>query len=124
MTSDEERPFHGPPRPERLLHAAADQLHEMFGVHRQIDRVLYESAQRVGGVEFATIFDPIPRAAITATPRKDAINHDQVFLRSTPMSSAETEGALALLEILHGDFAAQNVEAFVEFTDREKFFER
>jgi hypothetical protein len=125
MTADEDRPFHGPPRPDGgLIHAATDQLHEMFGVHRQLDRVLYESAQRVGGVEFASIFDPISRASIAARPRKDAINHDQAFLRSTPMSSAETEGSLALLEILHGDNASANIEAFVEFTDREKFFER
>ena len=121
----EERPFLGPPRPDGgRLHAAADQLHEMFGVHRQLDRVLYESAKRVGGVEFATIFNPISQAAIAATPRKDAINHDQAFLRSTPMSSAESEGSLALLEILHGEFAQSNIEAFAEFTDREKFFER
>ena len=125
MTSDEDRPFHGPPRPEGgLLHAASGQLHEMFGVHRQLDRVLYESAQRVGGVEFASIFNPISREAIAARPRKDAINHDQAFLRSTPMASSETEGSLALLEILHGDFAEANVEAFVAFTEREKFFER
>ena len=125
MTVDEDRPFHGPPRPDGgLLHAASGQLHEMFGVHRQLDRVLYESAQRVGGVEFETIFNPISKQAIAATPRKDAINHDQAFLRSTPMSAAETEGSLALLEILHGDFAGANVEAFVDFTEREKFFER
>ena len=54
----------------------------------------------------------------------DAINHDQVFLRSSPLSSAETEAALGLLEVLHGDFATPNTEAFVEFTEREKFFER
>ena len=96
----------------------------MFGVHRQLDHVLYESAKRVGGVEFESIFNPIPPEAITATPRIDAINHDQAFLRSSPMSAAETEVALGLLEILHGDFADPNVEAFVEFTDREKFFER
>ena len=54
----------------------------------------------------------------------DAINHDQAFLRSSPMSAAETEAALGLLEILHGDFAAPNIEAFVEFTEREKLFER
>ena len=124
MTADEDRPFHGPPRPDGLLHAAAGQLHEMFGVHRKLDQVLFESARRVGGVEFESIFDPISREAIAATPRKDAINHDQVFLRSTPMSAAETETALSLLEILHGDFATPNVEAFVEFTDREKLFER
>ncbi len=125
MTSDDDRPFHGPPRPEGgILHAAAGQLHEMFGVHRKLDQVLYESARRVGGVEFETIFEPIPRDAITVTPRKDAINHDQAFLRSTPLSSAETEASLALLEILHGQFAAANVRAFVEFTEREKFFER
>jgi hypothetical protein len=96
----------------------------MFGVHRQLDQVLYESAKRVGGVEFASIFNPIAREKLTATPRMDAINHDQAFLRSTPMSAAETEAALGLLEILHGDFAAPNIEAFVEFTDREKLFER
>jgi hypothetical protein len=96
----------------------------MFGVHRQLDRVLYASAQRVGGVEFESIFEPIPRAAITATPRKDAIDHDQVFLRSTPMSSTETEGALALLEVLHGEHAVANAAAFAEFTEREKLFER
>ncbi len=125
MTSDEDRPFHGPPRPDGgLFHAAADQLHEMFGVHRQLDKVLYESAQRVGGVEFESIFNPVPREAMTATPRRDAINHDQAFLRSTPMSAAESEGALALLEILHGDHAAANIEAFARFTEREKFFER
>ena len=125
MTTDPERPLHGPPRPDsRRLHAAAGQLHEMFGVHRQLDQVLYESAKRVGGVEFESIFNPIPRAAIAAKPRKDAINHDQAFLRSSPMSAAETEASLGLLEILHGDFAVPNVDAFVEFTDRENFFER
>jgi hypothetical protein len=125
MTADPDRPLHGPPRPDsRLLHVAAGQLHEMFGVHRQLDHVLYESAKRVGGVEFESIFNPIPRAAIAAKPRKDAINHDQVFLHSSPMSAAETEASLGLLEILHGDFARPNVEAFVAFTERENFFER
>ena len=125
MTFDEEGPLHGPPRPDGgLLHAAAGQLHEMFGVHRQLDQVLHESAKRVGGVEFESIFTPISSAAIAARPRMDAINHDQVFLRSSPMSAAETESALGLLEILHGDFAAPNTEAFVEFTEREKLFER
>jgi hypothetical protein len=125
MPSDDERPLHGPARPEGgLLHAAAGQLHEMFGVHRQLDHVLHESAKRVGGVEFESIFNPISSAAIARRPRMDAINHDQAFLRSSPLSAAETETALGLLEILHGDFAAPNTEAFVEFTNREKFFER
>ena len=75
-------------------------------------------------MEFASIFNPISRATIAATPRLDAINHDQAFLRSSPMSAADTETALGLLEILHGEFATPNVEAFVEFTNREKFFER
>ena len=86
--------------------------------------MLHESAKRVGGVEFDSIFNPISAQAIAATPRMDAINHDQAFLRSTPMSAAESEGALGLLEILHGDFAQPNIEAFVEFTERENFFER
>ena len=125
MTVEEENPFPEPTRGDGgLLHAAAGQLHEMFGVHRQLDQVLYESAKRVGGVEFESIFNPISPEAIAATPRMDAINHDQVFLRSSPMSAADTEGALGLLEILHGDFAAANIEAFVEFTAREKLFER
>jgi len=124
--TDDEGAFYGPPRPDGggLLHNAAGQLHEMFGVHRQLDHVLYESAKRVGGVEFESIFNPIPRDAITASPRRDAINHDQAFLRSSPMSAAETEAALGLLEVLHGDFATPNVEAFVQFTEREKLFER
>src|SRR5438552_177358 len=125
MTVEEEGPFYGPPRPDGgLLHAAAGQLAEMFGVHRQLDQVLYESAKRVGGVEFESIFNPISPEAIAATPRMDAINHDQAFLRSSLMSAAETEAALGLLEILHGNFAAPNIDAFVEFTDRENFFER
>lgn len=123
--TDEEFPFHGPPKPEGgLLHAAAEQIQEMFGVHRQLDQVLHESARKVGGVEFASIFNPIPAEQISATPRRDAINHDQAFLRSTPMSASDTEGALALLEILHGDFVAANIDAFVQFTERERFFER
>ncbi len=125
MTVDEVDPVHGPPRPDGgMLHSAAGQLHEMFGVHRQLDQVLYESAKRVGGVEFESIFNPISQQAIAATPRMDAINHDQAFLRSSPMSTAETEAALGLLEILHGDFAAANVEAFVEFAGRENLFKR
>ncbi len=107
-----------------LLHTAAEQLQEMFGVHRQLDHVLYESAQRVGGVEFESIFNPIAPEALKATPRMDALNHDLVFLRASPMSAADTERALGLLEILHGDFATPNIEAFVEFTNREKLFER
>ena len=123
--TEEERPLHGPARPDGgLFQAAAGQLHEMFGVHRQLDHVLHESAKRVGGVEFESIFNPISAEKIAATPRMDAINHDQVFLRSSPLSAAETEAALGLLEILHGDFATPNIEAFAEFTEREKFFER
>ena len=125
MVTEEEGRFHGPPRPDGgLLHTAAGQLHEMFGVHRQLDHVLHESAKRVGGVEFESIFNPITAKAIAATPRMDAINHDQAFLRSSPMSTSETEVALGLLEILHGDFAAANVEAFTQFTERENFFQR
>jgi hypothetical protein len=107
-----------------LLHAAAEQLHEMFGVHRQLDHVLYESAKRVGGVEFESIFNPIAPEAMSAAPRMDAINHDQAFLRSTPLSAAETEAALGLLEVLHGDNAAPNIEMFAEFTERENLFKR
>jgi hypothetical protein len=125
MMNDEEGPLHGPPRPDGgLLQAAAGQLQEMFGVHRQLDHVLHESAKRVGGVEFESIFNPISSDAISRRPRMDAINHDQAFLRSSPLSAAETESALGLLEILHGDFATPNTDAFVEFTEREKFFER
>src|SRR5256885_14776564 len=125
MTTDEERPVHGPPRPDGgLLHAAAGQLAEMFGVHRQLDQVLYESAKRVGGVEFESIFNPIAPEAMTATPRMDAINHDQAFLRSSPMSASDTESALGLLEVLHGEFAAPNIEVFAEFAERENLFKR
>ena len=74
MTTEEESPLHGPPRPDGgLLHAAAGQLHEMFGVHRQLDQVLHESAKRVGGVEFESIFTPISSAVIAKRPRMDAI---------------------------------------------------
>jgi hypothetical protein len=124
MTPDE-GPLDGPPRTDGgLLHAAAGQLHEMFGVHRQLDHILYESAKRVGGVEFESIFNPIAPEAMAATPRMDAINHDQAFLRSSPMSAGETEAALGLLEILHGEFAAPNVELFAEFAERENIFKR
>ena len=122
--AEDERPSHGARSDSGLLHAAAGQLHEMFGVHRQLDQILYESAKRVGGVEFESIFNPIAPEALAATPRMDAINHDQAFLRSSAMSSAEVETTLGLLEILHGDFALPNIEAFVEFAEREKLFER
>ena len=111
-------------RSENLLQAAAGQISEMLGVHRQLDHVLHESAKRVGGVEFASIFNPISPEQIAALPRIDAINHDQAFLRSSPMSAQETEAALGLLEILHGDFAQPNIDAFTAFVEREKFFER
>lgn len=125
MSDDTEAVVHGPPRPDGgLFHVAAEQLQEMFGVHRQLDQVLHESARRVGGVEFESIFNPISPEALAATPRKDAINHDQAFLRSCAMSAEETEAALGLLEILHGDFVAPNIEAFVDFTTQEKIFER
>ena len=113
-----------PPRHDGLLHLAAEQIAEMFGVHRQLDKLLYESARQIGGVEFASIFNPIPADVLSVKPRPDAINHDQAFLRSCPLSSDETEAALGLLEILHGDFAPDNVEVFRAFAEREKFFER
>ena len=113
-----------PPKHENLLERAAEQIAEMFGVHRQLDKLLYQSAKGVGGVELESIFEPIPPERLTAKPRPDAIDHDQVFLRSCPLSSAETEAALGLLEILHGDHATANVEVFAAFAEREKFFER
>jgi hypothetical protein len=123
-TGEKDDPFEEPRSDGGLLHAAAGQLQEMFGVHRQLDHILYESAKRVGGVEFESIFNPISPEALAASPRMDAINHDQAFLRSSPMSAKETESALGLLEVLHGEFAAPNVDVFVEFTERENFFER
>lgn len=122
-TPDGDLPVLGPPRPNPL-HAAAEQIADLFGVHRQLDKLLYESARQVGGVEFESIFNPIPTEQLSAKPRPDAINHDQAFLRSSPLSAADTEGALGLLEILHGPFADDNVEVFVAFAEREKFFER
>jgi hypothetical protein len=118
-------PEHGPPRPDSgLLHQAAEQLAELLGVHRQLDKLLHESARQIGGVEFASIFEPISRDVLGAKPRPDAINHDQAFLRSSPLSSADTEAALGLLAILHGPHAATNTEVFVEFAARERLFER
>lgn len=121
---DDERPAEEAPRSDGLIQAAAGQIAELFGVHRQLDKLLYAHAQQVGGVEFASIFNPVPRERLAAKPRPDAINHDQAFLRSSPLSSSDTEGALGLLEILHGDFASDNVAAFVAFAERERFFER
>lgn len=111
-------------RADRLLHQAAEQLAEVFGVHRQLDKLLYESATHIGGIEFESIFNPIPRERLSAKPRPDAINHDQAFLRSSPLSGADTECSLGLLEILHGDFVPDNVAVFAAFAEREKFFER
>lgn len=122
MTQTE--PVLGPHRPDSLLEKAAEQLAEVFGVHRQLDKLLYQSAKEVGGVEFASIFNPVPAEQLTARPRPDAINHDQAFLRSNPLSSDDTEAALGLLEILHGRHAPANVEVFARFAEREKFFER
>ena len=117
-------PLHGPHRPNSLLDKAAEQLAEVFGVERQLDKLLYQSAQEVGGVEFASIFNPIPTERLSAKPRPDAINHDQAFLRSNPLSSDDTEQALGLLEILHGRHAPANADVFAAFAEREKFFER
>ncbi len=112
-------------RAERdLLRHAAEQLAELFGVHRQLDKLLYESATQVGGVELASIFEPIPTERLHARPRPDAIDHDQAFLRSSPLSSTDTQAALGLLSILHGPHAEANTERFVAFAERERLFER
>jgi len=125
MTPELESSLEGQRRADgSLLHAAAEQLQEILSVHRQLDALLYESASRVGGVEFESIFNPIPRERLRAKPRPDAINHDQAFLRSSPLSTADTQQALGLLEILHGDFATANADFFQAFAEREKFFER
>ncbi|HET8931574.1 MAG TPA: hypothetical protein VFN21_13015 [Acidimicrobiales bacterium] len=120
--------FHAMPgttRPDGgLLQLAADQIQEMLGVHRQLDKLLYQSATQIGGVEFESIFNPVPAERLTAKPRLDAIDHDQTFLRSSPLSSADTERSLGLLEILHGPHAQANVDVFVRFCEREKVFER
>ena len=131
MPDENPRPHpdqHGPPSPAKheggLLHVAADHLHELFDVHHQIDRVLYDSAKKVGGVELASIFNPISEERIAARPRMDAINHDKAFLGPNSLSTAEIETALALLGILHGEHEAGNIAVFAEFAEREKLFER
>ena len=115
----------GPIRPDGgLLQQAADQIQEMLGVHRQLDKLLYQSATQIGGVEFASIFTPVPPERLSAKPRLDALDHDQTFLRSSPLCTADTERSLGLLEILHGPHAQANVDVFLRFCEREKFFER
>ncbi|MEZ5138616.1 MAG: hypothetical protein R2702_06815 [Acidimicrobiales bacterium] len=113
-----------PSRRDTLLQQAADQIAEVLGVHRQLDKLLYQSAQEVGGVQFESIFEPIPAEVLGRKRRPDAIDHDQAFLRSTPLSAADTERALALLGILHGPFAEDNIAVFEAFARREKLFER
>ena len=107
-----------------LIQQAAEQIAELLGVHRQLDKLLYEHAKQVGGVELASIFSPIPTAVMAAKPRPDAIDHDQAFLRSSPLSANETQAALGLLSILHGPHAEANTQVFVEFAEREQLFER
>lgn len=111
-------------RRDNLLAQAAEQIAEVLGVHRQLDKLLYQSAKEVGGVEFESIFEPISPEVLSRKPRPDAIDHDQAFLRSSPLSGADTERALSLLGILHGRFADDNVDVFAEFAAREKIFER
>lgn len=124
MSDEPELLVHGPARPDGFLHQAAEQIAELFGIHRQLDKLLYQSAQEVGGVEFESIFEPVPKPLLDKRPRPDAIDHDQAFLRSNPLSSADTETALGLLEILHGPHAQANVAVFAAFAEREKLFER
>lgn len=112
------------PKNDSLLEKAAEQLADMFGVHRQLDKLLYQSAQEVGGIEFETIFAPISPESLSAKVRPDAIDHGQTFLRSCPLTSAETQQALGLLGILHGNHTDENTEVFASFARREKFFER
>ncbi len=123
--SDDLHAMPGPTRADGgLIQQAADQLQEMLGVHRQLDKLLYQSATQIGGVEFASIFTPIPPERLTAKPRPDALDHDQTFLRSSPLSSGDTERTLDMLEVLHGPHVPTNLDVFLRFCEREKFFER
>lgn len=45
-----------------LFHQAAEQIQGMLGVHRQLDKLLYQSATQIGGVEFESIFNPSRRS--------------------------------------------------------------
>ncbi|MFN8018438.1 MAG: hypothetical protein U0P45_09970 [Acidimicrobiales bacterium] len=124
-SSDEKAPVDQPAKADpSLIQQAAEQIAELLGVHRQLDKLLYDHAKQVGGVELASIFSPIPASTMAAKPRPDAIDHDQAFLRSSPLSASETQAALGLLAILHGPHAEANTQVFVDFAEREHLFER
>lgn len=107
-----------------MVRAQVEKFHDWLDVHDELDDLLYGAAKKVGGVALASIFEPIPEDVLRADKKIDAINHNLNYLRSNPFSAEETEAALGLLGVLHGEFAQANTDKFIEFADNEKLFER
>lgn len=94
------------------------------GISRRLDSQYLALAHEAGRQASGGFFEVVSEAYTFQEPRPDAINHLLTYLEPNVTSTAEQDGVLALLDMLHGDQVPTITDIFTRFTTEHGLFER
>ncbi len=89
-----------------------------------IDTKMLEMARQIAGTSTGEFFEPVSEGYLGAHPRPDAVDHHNAYLRANPISSADQQAILGIVDVMQGVQVEAITARFAEFTRDEKVFER
>ncbi len=89
-----------------------------------IDTKMLEMARQIGATSTGEFFESVSEDYLVLDPRPDAVDHHTAYLRANPVSTADQQAILGIVDVMQGDQVAGITDRFAEFARDEKLFER
>lgn len=89
-----------------------------------IDTKMLEMARQLGATSTGAFFESVPDDYLHRPTRPDAVDHHTSYLRANPISTADQEAVLGIVDVMQGHQVPAITERFAEFAREEKLFER
>lgn len=89
-----------------------------------IDARMLELARQIGGTSTGEFFETVSEDYLRHSPRPDAVDHHSAYLHPSPISTAEQQAILGIVDVMQGEQVSVITERFAEFARHEKLFER
>jgi len=106
---------------------AANQLRHLDVSERlteHIDSRMLEMARQIGQTSTGEFFDSVSEEYLRQQRRPDAVDHHTAYLHPNPISTAEQQAVLGIVDVMQGDQIAAITAEFADFARQEKLFER
>lgn len=89
-----------------------------------IDARMLAMARQIGATSTGEFFEVVSEQYLERSPRPDAVDHHTAYLHPNPVSTADQQAILGIVDAMQTDQVPGITEAFVEFCRQEKLFDR